>query len=336
KRQRSQISASQTTAEMRFKLTTPVSPHEQMKIAYHQLKSEIKTGFLQVSHYLYFSLYTLNLSKYKCFCFSILETQEVFASPEIPLVKLVGLKTTEMANEGRFTAIIIFLVTLFIHYNEQECQCIIVISIWCLCWIVLVTNRQIFLFDTLQKESYASEAIIAGKEHMKNQQTQLMQLVHLLRQIETKVNSRQDDILGTLTNHRANLHNFFKKASYYTCNLHSQDHDTLLITLKLLQAIYDNVGAILGVEGGVQGLVQDLAAQMCDPMVEYVNGLKDDIKNGSCARLLALVEEMERTMLNGRLELAEVRKILRVAEEGRIEALCKLEEVRRQKEYLSL
>jgi hypothetical protein len=31
----------------------------------------------------------------------------VFASLEIPLMKLVGLKTVEMASEGRFTTIVI-------------------------------------------------------------------------------------------------------------------------------------------------------------------------------------------------------------------------------------
>lgn len=36
-----------------------------------------------------------------------MEAEDVFASLAIPLMKLVGLKTVEMATEGRFTSFII-------------------------------------------------------------------------------------------------------------------------------------------------------------------------------------------------------------------------------------
>lgn len=85
--------------------------------------------------------------------------------------------------------------------------------------------------------------------------------------------------------------------------------------------------------------MQELAERMCNPMVEYMKGLRDDMKNGTCVRLLGMVEEMERMMTDGRLELADARKKVRVAEEGKIEALCKLnatkERVRRMKDHLS-
>lgn len=197
------------------------------------------------------------------------------------------------------------------------------------------------LSSHMQEESYATRATIAGKELMDKQQTNLLQLVRLLRQIEFQVNSRQDDILGTLDSHRISLNKFFQKSVSHISALHSQNRDIFLITLRLLREIFNNVNAILSsVEGGVEHLIQGLAEKMCIPMVEYVKGLKDDMRNGTCVRLLAMVEEMERMIRKGALELEEARKKIRVAEEGKTEAICKLktieERVRRMNEHLSL
>ncbi|KAJ6358599.1 hypothetical protein OIU76_000336 [Salix suchowensis] len=75
------ISPSPSREVLQSKLTKLVSRHEQMKISYLQLKSQIDTGLHQA--------------------------EEVFASLSIPLIKLVGLKTVEMASEDRFTTIVI-------------------------------------------------------------------------------------------------------------------------------------------------------------------------------------------------------------------------------------
>lgn len=84
--------------------------------------------------------------------------------------------------------------------------------------------------------------------------------------------------------------------------------------------------------------MQDLAQLMCDPMVEYVKGLRDDMNNGISVRLLAMVKEMERVIRDGRLELEEARNKVRVAEERKFEALSRLteseERVKKMKEYL--
>ncbi|KAK1563886.1 hypothetical protein Q3G72_034682 [Acer saccharum] len=109
--------------------------------------------------------------------------------------------------------------------------------------------------------------------------------------------------------------------------------------LKLLQGIFDYMSIVFdSVESGVEELMQSLAAHMCNPMVEYVKGLKADMKFGTCMRLLATVEEMEMELRNGRLELEEAKKRIRVAEEGKVEALSKLNEtherVRRLNELL--
>lgn len=193
-------------------------------------------------------------------------------------------------------------------------------------------------FQTLQEESCASKAMIAGKEFFEKQQTQLMQLVQLLRQVENQVNSHQDDILQSLATQRDSLKKLFQKSIYFMSSFHTQNNDTFLITVKLLQLIFYKTDAVLcSAEDGMQGLIEDLAEKMCSPMMEYVKGLKAELKMGTCAHLLAAVDEMERTMRSGRIELEEARKRARVAEEGRIDALCKLKEseekVRRMKEY---
>ncbi|KAJ0111114.1 hypothetical protein Patl1_01328 [Pistacia atlantica] len=295
-RQRSQISLSQSPAgnRLRLKLTTLISQHDLMKIAYQQLKSEIKSG--------------------------LLEAEEVFTSLSIPLMKMVGLKTAEMAEEGRFTTIVIDTDSPqelrrndVVYGSESK--------------ISPLSVKKEEQTNKVEVVNSATEATMAGKELVENQQAKLIQLVHMLRKIETQVNSRQNDILQTLACHRVSLHKIFLKVMCSLSNLHSQNRDTYFVTLKLLRAIFDFMGSVFGsVENGVDELIENLAEHMCNPMVEYVKGLKADMKFGTCARLLAVVEEMDIAVKNGRIELEEARVRVRVAEEGKIEALCKLKE----------
>ncbi|EYU24530.1 hypothetical protein MIMGU_mgv1a0244071mg, partial [Erythranthe guttata] len=72
--------ASPSVDSVQIKLRRIVSSHEQLKIAFDQLHRQIRTG--------------------------LLEAEDVFASLAIPLMNLVGLKTVEMAAEGRFSTVI--------------------------------------------------------------------------------------------------------------------------------------------------------------------------------------------------------------------------------------
>ncbi|XP_021287059.1 uncharacterized protein LOC110418608 [Herrania umbratica] len=234
-------------------------------------------------------------------------------------MKLVGLKTEEMAEEGRFTTII---VDADFSPGFRRSGLITESPVASPTASGGEWDNQIHR----EEESCATKATIAGKEFFKEQQTQVMQLVHLLRQIENRVNSHRDDILESLATRRGFLQKLFRKASNFI-SLQSQNHDTLLITRKLHQVIYDKTDAVLSsVEDGIQSLMRDLTKQMCNPMVDYVKGLKAELKFGTCARLLAVVDEMERSMRNGRIELEEARRRIKLAEEGRIKALCKLKE----------
>ncbi|KAG5537308.1 hypothetical protein RHGRI_024678 [Rhododendron griersonianum] len=279
KRRTSRRSPRPSTAELRSKLSRIFSRHEKMKVAFNHLKSQIKTG--------------------------LLEAEDVFESLAIPLMRLVGLKTVEMAEEGRFSTI--------------------------------VTNTD----SNPRVESYTTKATMASKELLQKQRLQLTQLVHLLRKIESQVNSSQDDILQNLADHQASIHKFFQRGIAYITAVHQtgQSNGTFLAALKLFKATFDHMDAALGsVEKGVEDMMYQLAEQMCNPMVEYVKGLKAEMASGTCPRLLAIVEDMGGAMRNGKMELEEARKKVQVAEERNLEALCRLKEseerTRRMKDYL--
>ncbi|XP_039018059.1 uncharacterized protein LOC120149288 [Hibiscus syriacus] len=210
-RRRLRDSASESTASIGAKLTRLASWHDQVKVAYQQLKSQIKSG--------------------------LGEAEDVFYSLVIPSMKLVGLKTEEMAEEGRFNTIVV----------DAD-----------------FSPGQGFRLNCFTTKSPLISPTVAGGEW-----------------------SNQTRKLG-----KSGIHFLY------------------------LSSVEDNM----------EGLVGDLSERMCIPMVEYVKGLKADLKIGTCARLLDSLDEIERSMRNSRNELEKARKMVRLAEEGRINALCKLKE----------
>lgn len=202
-----------------------------------------------------------------------------------------------------------------------------------------MSNNPKFLI--LQEGSVATKAIVAGKELKEKQRLQITQLVHLLRQIEIQVNSHHGDIRQTLADHRSDLHKSFQTAiSYVAAVRHSgQNQETFHLVLKIFQIMFRKVYTTLNaVENGLEDLIQQLALQMCNPMVEYVKGLKTEMTSGTFVRLLVMVEEMEREIIDGRMELAKERMKVRVAEKRRLEALNRITELeereKRMKERL--
>ncbi|KAJ6764315.1 hypothetical protein OIU74_023238 [Salix koriyanagi] len=188
----------------------------------------------------------------------------------------------------------------------------------------------------MQGENFAAGAAMAGKEIIEKRKVQFVHLVKLLRQIESQVNSSQDEILQNLENHHGFLQKSIQKSIGLVSTLDSENHDTTVITVRLLQTISHHVTTVLrSVKDGVGDLIQALSHHMCNPMLEYAKGLKDDMKNGACVRLLAMANEMEKVMTDGRIELEDARKKARLAEEGKIEAICKLKETVRRVRKLS-
>ncbi|KAM1185859.1 hypothetical protein ACFX2G_015431 [Malus domestica] len=281
-------SSETATPHLRSKFRRVTCDHEQMKIAFHDLKSQIRIG--------------------------LLEAEEVFASLAIPLMKLVGLKTAEMSTEGRFSTIIIQTNTDSLHQNFGSDSGEFGSS---------DRNRR-----SAKEEIYAAKAAVAGRLVMEKQKDQLVQLVGILKHIETQVNARQSHMVKTLTHRRLYIQKFFRRAVDYLSSVDRVDHRTFQIAiLKLLRAVFDEMGAVLGsVETDVDDLLVDLGEQMCDPMVEYVEGVKADLSEGSCVRLVGLVKEMAMEAGEARVEMEAARSRAAVAEAKRVEALSRLRE----------
>ncbi|KAL6175129.1 hypothetical protein ACLB2K_051772 [Fragaria x ananassa] len=293
-------------AELPSKLLRVLRGHEQVKNAFHQLKSQIQIGLLQA--------------------------EDVFSSLAIPLMKLVGLKTAEMATEGRFTS--------FIIQTDSD----------------LRSQHQSFgsgsgpsgrsgqsdrNVQCAKIEIYAAKAAVAGDMVIEKQKDQLIQLVRILKQIESQMNNGQSRMVQTLANRRHSLRRFFQRAVAYLSTVDRVDHGFQVAVVNLLLEIFTEVSAVLeSVEADVEGLVEDLAEKMCEPMVEYVEGVKAELRNGTCLGLAGLVKEMARAAGDSKAELEEARSKATAAEESRAEAMRRLrdseEYVRRLKECFKL
>ncbi|KAH6795540.1 hypothetical protein C2S51_036526 [Perilla frutescens var. frutescens] len=249
------------------KLSRVVCRHEQLKVSFDELRSQIGTG--------------------------LLEAEDVFVSLAVQLMKLVGLKTAEMAEERRFSTI----VTSFDCSQSQP------------------------------EVDYMKKAIKAGNELMERQKLQLVQLITLLKNIEAQVNSSQKSIFQDLANHQACIRKLFLKASSYVSSVHQsgRSNDLSRTMLLILKATFDQVGAAFGsVEVGIDDLIKELSDKMCNPMVQYANGLKVEIQRGTSSCLLEVVKEMHEAMQARRYELDEARNQTWLAEQSRIEAVSRL------------
>ncbi|KAF5186769.1 hypothetical protein FRX31_023647 [Thalictrum thalictroides] len=283
---------------IRLKFVRIIHRHEQMKIAFNNLRSQIKTG--------------------------LLEAEDVFASLSIPLMKLVGLKTNEMALEGRSS-------TIFMDSSSRPSQHQIfhrTASGSARSPFPAKTSDHRRLNSKVEEMHSYNEATVTGKKLIENQRLQLQQLVYLLRRIEAHVNSRQENILQALDDHRVHLSKLFQKSFIYLSSVHQtaeSDEAFLVITLNLLKTIFQRVGSALGsVQDGVEDLVRELAEHMCNPMMDYVKGVKAEMAAGALIRLVAVIEQMERVVRDGQNELEETRVMVKIEKERKLEALSRL------------
>ncbi|KAG2326879.1 hypothetical protein Bca52824_009607 [Brassica carinata] len=288
-------SPSQYTAaaapDLRDKLATLADRNEKVKMAYHQLRLQIASG--------------------------LAEAGEVFESLAIPLMKLVGLKTSEMESEGRLSTFI-FNTERYYHMDDTAQNGV----------------RSDDLSNQIRRskeENYAAKVESAGKEILHNHKGQLRQLVHMLRHIETQVNSHQGDIAQMLDDGRNSFQEFIQKSLYYLRSVHSQNADTFPATVKLLRVLFNKINELLGsVDSGVTDLMHALAKNMCDPMSKYVGNLAAEVKLGPCVQLMNAVNEMERANADTRRELEDARARIRLAEETKMEALSRLKKAEDQ------
>ncbi|CAI9113754.1 OLC1v1014422C2 [Oldenlandia corymbosa var. corymbosa] len=289
---------------LRSKVSRISSRHEQLKTAYSQLKSQIITG--------------------------LLEAEEVFASLAIPLVKLVGLKTVEMSEEGRFSSIIInnrdssHPIYRDFQWNGDECEEGSGSS-----GLAIMRPNSHQRTSEFEDLNFTSRATKVCKELMHKQKLQLMQLVQLLKQIEIQVNSSKNDILQTLADNRQSLKRLYQKVVTYIYENHISHESNGMSpdTVKLLKFTFEHFGSALGsVEIGVETLISNLASKMCHPMVNYVNCQKSELVAGTCQSLLAMLEEIETAIRIRSQELEVAKKKVKAVEESRLIALTKLKQ----------
>ncbi|KAG9148383.1 hypothetical protein Leryth_023886 [Lithospermum erythrorhizon] len=289
------ISSSPPISDLQFKLSLVVSRHQHLKTAFDQLHSQIRAG--------------------------LLEAEDVFASLAMPLMKLVGMKTVEMAVEGRVSEIINIDA---ISNAEDRGRNEIGSGIATESSTSGVRADQNQTDATFKEESFANKVNIAGKELVQKQRLQLLQLVHTLKQIKSEISLSQDDILQTLANRKQSIHKFLQQAVKHIQVIYQsgEDNVSFLFILKVLKAIFNNVGITLcSVEDGVEELINNLAEKMYNPMVQYVHGLKEEMSTGTCPRLLSVVAEMEKEMRIGRLQLEESEGKVKELEKSRLHIL---------------
>ncbi|KAL8243533.1 hypothetical protein R6Q59_035631 [Mikania micrantha] len=314
---------SPSMAKLHFKIARIVSRQDQLKHSFNHLKSQIKIG--------------------------LLEAEDVFNSLAVPLMKLVGLKSAEMSEEGRSNTIFVNICSNDQYEREDKIRVDTHNS-------MSTANREgnlhklevpLFLLD-LKQDSYADEdytnkAIMAGNELIHKQKLQLIQLVQLLKQVETCVNSSQKNMFQNIDDHKDRIHKFLKKAVIYISVIQQSSHDdhAFNTTLKLLKAIYDHVTEVLSsVEDGVDDLICKLTDGMCKPMIEYVKSYKTEMTAGTCPRLLVALEDMRGVAREGQVELEYARKMVRIAEERKAEALSMLREseerIQKMRQYVDV
>ncbi|KAI3988951.1 hypothetical protein MKX01_016522 [Papaver californicum] len=279
-------------ADLRTKLFKIVHHHLQLKTSFHTLKSQIKTG--------------------------LLDAEDVFTSLSIPLMKLVGLKTEEMAEEGRSSTF--YMESNSTQFNMQH------------------PSKSPFPAEQRdqveEEESYSERVRKARNEVMEKRREQLQKLVYLLRKIEIHVNARQDDILETLNHHSHSIHSTFQKSASYLISVHRNDrtnnnHGALIVmVLKLLRGIFEQMNLVIrSVEDGVKDLIRELAAHMCKPMVDYVQEIKAEIATGvTLKKIIDVVGEMDRAIVDGRSNLEEAKKEARIEQARKLEALSRLKD----------
>lgn len=279
---------------LRLKLVRVIHRHKQMKSAFNNLRSQIKTG--------------------------LIEAEDVFASLSIPLMKLVGLKTDQMAQQGRSSTILTAGSTpppppqLFRKNAAPGSSSF--------SWV----TRDLHINRFEEGERYSG----TGKKLIIQQRFQLQQLVNLLRRIESRVNSRQNNLLDTLEQHQIHLNNLFHNSIRYLSCLHHQTNATtnqefLLVTLKLLHTTFKHVAsALASVHNGVEDLITELAQHMCCPMTDYAKSLKAEMEAGALIRLVAVVEKMEGALRLGQVELDQARIKAQLEEESKLQALAML------------
>ncbi|XP_068664878.1 uncharacterized protein [Aristolochia californica] len=284
-------------ANLRLKLSRLVRCHEESKAAFQRLKSQIEI--------------------------SLHEAEEVFASLSVPLMRFVGLKTEEMALEGR-SSFIVF------ESDSQRLSCRGLAESEDLTRSS-TPDDGVHCLPTLEDgQRYQARIVRARQELTAESRLHLQHLASLLRQIEDDVNSALDDYHQRLDDRHLAIQKLFQKSKAFLDTVHHGNRDPKVIfvaTCKILAAVYEKVGSVFdSVKEDADELIGELGSRMCTPLAGHAKRLKADGRVGSTARLVSLAEELGRLARFRAAEAGEARRKANEAEEGRLEAERRLRE----------
>ncbi|KMZ75004.1 hypothetical protein ZOSMA_11G00250 [Zostera marina] len=272
-----------------------VQRNENCKIAFCNLKSEIRIG--------------------------LIEAREVFESLSIPLMKLIGAKEGEMSDEGRSSSVVFVPpdildgnrlrnATFSASNRNTDHQKSDDLS---------RRNESFSNFDQHQKRSNddelsnATTRLLSVCEELKESQDHhIRRVINLLRTTEFHVKTRHNSILETLEAHNASLRRFLQKSTNFFSTHPHTSPSTSNLTSRIFRAVYEHsVSSLDAVSGDIEGLLECLTEKMCTPMVAYVKKLREDMES---------IQEMEATLATAMMEVERVKKRARIADEEKAEA----------------
>ncbi|XP_031487366.1 uncharacterized protein LOC116255632 isoform X2 [Nymphaea colorata] len=258
-------------AGLRQKLDHVVRLHEESKSAFRILESHIKAG--------------------------LLEAEEIFASLSVPLMRLVDLKSKEMAVEGR--------------------SCTIVVK------------------DSVCKDAgkVASGAESESRRIAESEERRFNQLISFLRTTESTVNSHLEAIHQRLANRRSSLHKAHQAIVSRLANASQEAAAStpLLLAINVQRATFRSFdGALLSVGGEVQSAICRMAEDVCRPLLGLAREMKADGVAEASRRLMAAVVEMEAVVTRRGVELEEARRRIQAEEEANRSARKRLADCERE------
>lgn len=166
-----------------------------------------------------------------------------------------------------------------------------------------------------------NKALKANNELMEKQKLKVVQLITILKNIKSQVNSSRTSMFEIICARKEFIQKLFTKAS----SLVSGSGDRYMV-LKVLQVTFHHLRATFeSVEAGLEEMINELAKKMCNPMVDYVHSLRAEMQTGKCLSLLEFVEEMHEEMKAKELELVKARNHARLSEQRMTEALSRLQ-----------
>ncbi|KAI5067462.1 hypothetical protein GOP47_0017990 [Adiantum capillus-veneris] len=238
------------------------------------------------------------------------EANDIFNSMSIPLVRLVGLKMQQLAEQGRQTSVCLSppLQSEILQAYSPPALC--------------SDNRKRRCSEAWQsalsipEDNLTVQAAHHVEEFSQLQKQQLRQLVGVVKMVEKLVRSQEETITEKFQDSESYLVNLQQSSLVNFKNLHQQVMDMrqqdshlayrlrvaeqsyqalMSLAVKIQESGIDKVRKnLLNVKIEVEGMVNELASSMCKPVVSFLKELRrDNDASMVVLKLQSLVAEMD-------------------------------------------